>query len=450
MKPIIAIVGRPNVGKSTLFNRLLKKQVAIVEDLPGTTRDRVFADALLHDHEVTLIDTGGLSILPDTVMGKKIKKQVEAAMTEADVILFMVDAIDGVIASDSEIADQIRKSRKPVILVVNKVDNPKLEGQVANFYQLGLDKLIPISAHHNRGIADLIDMITEVLPAQVISATEVANIPKIAIVGRPNVGKSMLLNAILGEERSIVDNVPGTTRDAIDTIYNFQGQDMLLIDTAGIRRRGKSGTGIDFYSLIRSIRAIDRCDVALLVVDSSEMITAQDLHVAGFIKQAYKGLVLVVNKFDLVPDEDKGQLDGYFERKMKFMSQVPILYVSAKYGDGVKSVLPAALEIWRERQKLLPNSVVDKLMKSALEANAPPPKGLRRLNIIRAFQDGINPPSFTLLVNDPDLVHFSYQRYLENTFRKTFGFFGTPLRLYFKKTPRRKSRKSEAATDDNS
>jgi GTP-binding protein len=446
MKPIIAIVGRANVGKSTLFNRLLKKQVAIVEDLPGTTRDRVFADTFLYDHEVTLIDTGGLGLLQESTLGKKVKKQVDVAIAESDIILLMVDVKDGIITSDREIAEQLRKNQKPVVLVVNKVDNSKLETEVANFYQLGLNKVVAISAHHNRGIGNLMDMVIELLPPP-LPITPELNIPKLAIVGRPNVGKSMLLNALVGKERSIVDSTPGTTRDAIDTIHNFPGQDILLIDTAGIRKRGKSGTGVDYYSLVRSLRAIERCDVALLVVDASEFITAQDTHIAGYVKDSFKGMILVVNKCDLVTRDTEEQLGEQMAQRFKFMAYSPVLYVSAKNSDRIGRIIPEALKIWQQRQLQLPNSVIDKLIKAAVESNAPPPKGLRRLEVIRAYQESVNPPTFVLLVNDPDLMHFSYQRFLENKLRHTFGFFGTPLRFSFRKAPRRRrSRQSGAGS----
>jgi len=285
------------------------------------------------------------------------------------------------------------------------------------------------------------DIVIPMLPAEQAEEAEIT-IPRLAIVGRPNVGKSMLLNALVGQERVIVDNTPGTTRDAIDTVFDHNGQQVVLIDTAGIRKRGKSGVGIDYYSLIRSLRAINNCDIALLVIDATEFVTAQDTHIAGFIKQAYKGMIVIVNKCDLVDMARREEIDNYIKSRLKFMSHVPILYTSAKTGNGVNKIIPAALNIWTERQKQLPNSVVDKLIKSAVDSHTPPAKGLKRLDVIRAYQDGINPPSFFLLVNDPELVHFAYQRYLENKLRQTFGFYGTSLRLSFKKAPKRRFHKS--------
>ncbi|MGA7678130.1 MAG: ribosome biogenesis GTPase Der, partial [Dehalococcoidia bacterium] len=299
MKQVVAIVGRANVGKSTLFNRLAGESVAIVEDLPGTTRDRVFADVSWEGHEVTLVDTGGLEPKPGSSLAQKVKGQVEVAIAEADAIIFIVDVRDGVIAADCEIADRLRSCDKPVVLVANKADNARLESQIAGFYQLGVGTPLAISAQHGRGINGLLQAVTPLLPEPSIGFVD-SDGPKLAIVGRPNVGKSMLLNAIVGEERAIVDQVPGTTRDAVDTVFNYRGQELLLIDTAGIRRRGRASIGIEYYSLIRALRAINRCDVALLVTDATEFITAQDLHIAGYIKQAGKGMVLVINKWDLV------------------------------------------------------------------------------------------------------------------------------------------------------
>jgi GTP-binding protein len=440
MKPVIAIVGRANVGKSTLFNRLTGESVAIVEDLPGTTRDRVFADVSWQGREVTLVDTGGLELRPGSSLAQKVKDQVEAAIAEADVIIFVVDVRDGVIAADCEIADRLRSCNKLVVLAANKADNARLESQIADFYQLGVGTPLAISAQHGRGINELLQAVTPLLLEPSIGFVD-SNGPKLAIVGRPNVGKSMLLNAIVGEERAIVDQVPGTTRDAVDTAFNYQGQELLLIDTAGIRRRGRASIGIEYYSLIRALRAINRCDVALLVTDATEFITAQDLHIAGYIKQAGKGMVLVINKWDLVSGQPKEAYAQQIQHRLKFMSHVPVLYVSAKFRHGVDGIIPKILEVWQERQKQLPDLVVDKLIKEAVTAHTRPRKGLKQLEVIRAYQAGINPPTFALLVNDPELVHFSYQRYLENRLRQTFGFSGISLRLLFKKSRSRKPRK---------
>jgi len=440
MKPVVAIVGRANVGKSTLFNRLAGESVAVVEDLPGTTRDRVFADVSRQGTEVTLVDTGGLDLKPSSTLADKVRAQAEAAIAEADVIIFMVDVRDGVIAADSEIADLLRLCRKPVVLAANKADNSKLEAQTGDFYQLGIGNPMPISAQHNRGISDLWEAITPLLPEVSETAPE-SDTPRLAIVGRPNAGKSMLLNAIVGGERAIVDEAPGTTRDAVDTIFNFRGQDLLLIDTAGIRRRGHVRTDVEYYSLIRALRAINRCDVALLVTDATEFITAQDVHIAGYIKQAGKGMVLIINKWDLVSDQPREIYLSELHKRLKFMSHVPVLFVSAKYCQGVEEVIPRALEVWQEGQKRLSDPVVDKFIKQAVAAHTRPRKGLRQLEVFRAYQSGVRPPSFTLVVNDPQVIHFSYERYLENKLRQTFGFSGTSVRFLFKKAPSRKLQK---------
>jgi GTP-binding protein len=440
MKPFVAIVGRANVGKSTLFNRLAGGSVAVVENLPGTTRDRVCADVSREGHEVTLIDTGGLELRPGSSLAQKVKEQAEAAIAEADVIVFMVDVRDGVIAADCEIADLLRICHKPVVLVANKADNVRLESQISDFYQLGVGTPLAISAQHNRGINELWQLITPLLP-EVSESLVDSDKPKLAIVGRPNVGKSMLLNAIVGEERSIVDQAAGTTRDAVDTVFNFRGQELLLIDTAGIRRRGRVCTGVEYYSLIRALRAINRCDVALLVTDATEFITAQDVHIAGYIKQSGKGMVLIINKWDLASEQPKELYVGQIQQRLKFMSHAPVLYVSAKFKRGVDEVIPKALEVWREGQKQLSDPVVDKFIKQAVMAHTRPRKGLKQLEVIRAYQAGTRPPSFTLLVNDPELVHFSYQRYLENKLRQTFGFSGTSVRLLFRRAPSRRLQK---------
>ncbi len=439
MRPVIAIVGRANVGKSTLFNRLAGGRVAIVEDLPGTTRDRIFADVELLGRMVTLVDTGGLEPDPSSLLAEKVRGQVQSAIDGADVIIFLVDIQDGVLPVDQDIAGLLRGCNKPVVLAANKADSARMDSQAAEFYRLGLGEPLIISGQHGRGVSHLVEAVVRHLPAESeMALSPGSGLPKLAIVGRPNVGKSMLLNAIVGEERAIVDETPGTTRDALDTVYDHRGQKVLLIDTAGIRRRGRIEEGIEYYSLLRALNAINRCDVALLVTDATEFLTAQDLHIAGYVKEACKGMVLVVNKWDLV----QGDVESYAEcvrERLKFMSYVPVLYTSAKTGHNVEKVIPEALEVWRERQKRLPDKVVDKLIKDAVLAQSPPRKGLKRLRVLRAYQNDVNPPSFTLIVNDPGLLHFSYQRYLENKLRQTFGFRGTTLRFSLKKAVGKKS-----------
>jgi len=433
MKPIIAIVGRANVGKSTLFNRLLGKAVAIVEDLPGTTRDRIFGDALLSEREVTLVDTGGLEMRPGSSLVEKVKEQVEAAIAEADIIVFITDVQDGLLPTDWEIAEKLRRSSKPVVLIANKADNPRLENQVADFVRLGIGIPLAISAYHGRGINELIDKVVAVLPESVPSPAEWDRV-KLAIVGRPNVGKSTLLNIILGEERAVVDQVPGTTRDALDTVYHYDSQEILLIDTAGIRRRGRIEQGIEYYGVIRALRAIDRCDVALLVIDATEPVTAQDLHIAGYVKDAAKGMIIVVNKWDLIPKERRTEYRQLIEQRLKFMPYVPVFYVSAKLKQGVDELVPQALSVRRERQRQLEKATVDEFVKEAVAVHELPRRGTRRLEVYSAYQSRTNPPSFVFVVNEPKLVHFSYKRFLENRLRRSFGFYGTPISLIFKKS----------------
>ncbi|TET40062.1 MAG: ribosome biogenesis GTPase Der [Dehalococcoidia bacterium] len=431
-KPIVAIVGRPNVGKSTLFNRLVGKRLAIIEDEPGTTRDRLYADIAWRDSSLTLIDTGGLFPIPPSELAQRVKEQVEVAIVEADVIIFLVDVVDGGTIMDKEIAEMLRRSDKPVMLAANKADNERRQSEALQFYELALGDPQPISAYHDIGIDELLDKVVDNLPFS--PPEEELEMMKVAIVGRPNVGKSMLLNAILGQERAIVTDTPGTTRDAIDTIFEYNGDCMLLIDTAGIRRRGRIEGGIERYSVARALRAIGRADVALLITEATGAITAQDAHIAGYIQQAFKGMVLVVNKWDLVEEmADRRQYATEIQQKLKFMPYVPILFVSAKFGRGVENVLTAAREVFEERGKRVPTPLLNTVIRDAVAAHAPPSVGGKRLKILYATQAEKSPPTFVFFVNDASLMHFSYQRYLENRLRQSFGFQGTPLRLIFKR-----------------
>jgi len=419
------------VGKSTLLNRLSGRRVAIVEDMPGTTRDRIFADVAWSGSAFTMVDTGGLEINPRTSIARGIKGQVEAAIAEADAIIFMVNIRDGVLPADLEIAGMLRRSAKPVVLVANKADNPKLESGAAEFFQLGLDEPFVISAHHGRGTAELLDKIISLLPAPTPVETE-AEMLKLAIVGRPNVGKSTLLNALLGEERAIVDDAPGTTHDAVDSLLDFDGQNVLLIDTAGIRRRGRWGAGVERYGIIRALRAIDRADVVLLVLDATELVVAQDKHIAGYIQEAVKGVVLVVNKWDLVENKDVAEYDRHIRSQLRFISHAPIVYTSAMLGQATDRVMPEAFGVYQERLKRLPTTVVNGVVQEAIAAHPPPRKGARQLKILYATQAEVNPPTFVFFVNDARLMSASYQRYLENKMRRVHGFNGTPLRFIFK------------------
>ena len=419
------------MGKSTLFNRLVGKPTAIVEKLPGTTRDRIFADISHQDTDFTLIDTGGLEIRPTSSIDQKVRDQVDVAIGEADAIVFLVNVRDGVIPPDLEIADILRRCGKPLVLAVNKADSDKQQSQVPEFYRLGISDPIAISAYHGRGVNELLDKLVAYLPSTTPTLDE-PEMMKVAIVGRPNVGKSLLLNAILKMERVVVSDTPGTTHDAIDTVLHNNGQSTLLIDTGGIRRRGRIGKGVERYSMIRALRAISRADVALLVTDATEAATAQDLHIAGYIRETFKGMVLVVNKWDLVPEGDKAQWTQQIQQRLKFMPYVPILYTSAKLRQGMDQVLSAAREVYQERQKCIPESSVNSAMGKVVAAHRPPRMGTQQLKIFSATQSQSNPPTFIFRVNDAKLLHFSYRRYLENELRQSFGFSGTPIRLIFK------------------
>ncbi len=430
-RPVVAIVGRSNTGKSTLLNRILGKHQAIVEDLPGTTRDRNMADVSWRGVEFTVVDTGGLELLPATTIGQGVKTQVETAISEADVILLLVDAKNGVTPSDLEIADQLRKVGTPLIVVANKADNTRLENEALEFYELGLGEPFAVSAHHGRGIADLLDRITGLLPP-VPPAETMPETIKIAIAGRPNVGKSMLLNTLIGEERTIVDEIPGTTRDAVDTMFDFHGQNVLIIDTAGIRRRGRVRPGIERYSVARTLRAIDRADIVLLVLDATEIATAQDTHIAGYVQQAAKGIIIIVNKWDLIEDKDRPSWDKIVKNHFKFASFAPILYTSAKSGQGVNRIMPEVFRVYRERQKRLPTSAVNNVVQQAVASHIRPKNKGKELKVFYATQADVNPPTFVFFTNDASMIHFSYKRYLENRLRQTYEFAGTPLRLVFK------------------
>jgi len=438
--PIVAIVGRTNVGKSTLLNRLAGRQLAVVADLPGTTRDRVFAFVSWQGRELTVVDTGGWQAKPQGSLEQKVKQQLEVAIAQADVIIFLVDVKDGAIAADEEIAGVLRAANKPIILAANKVDSDKQTSQVPDFYRLGIGEPVAISAHHNRGIDELMEAVLASLPAQPISIAEPGE-AKLAIVGRPNVGKSTLLNALLGEERAIVHESPGTTRDSLDATINWGDKRIVLVDTAGIKRRGRVGVGVDYYSLLRALQAINRCDVALLLIDASEFITAQDMHIAGYIIDAGKGVMLLVNKWDLVPQEQRERFKQSLGQRLRFASYAPVIYISAKSGQGIDGILPLAWEIWQERQKQIARTAVDELVKQVVSKHPAPRTGSRRLHIVRAYQDESQPATFILEVNDPKLVHFSYQRYLDNRLRQGFGFRGVPVKVIFTKAARKINKK---------
>ena len=435
-KPIVAIIGRPNVGKSTLFNRLVGKRVAIIEDEPGTTRDRIYTDISWNEKTFSIVDTGGLLVDPSTGIEHLIKGQVVTAIEEADVIVFVLDVLDGITVLDKEVAELLRRSGKPLVLAANKADNEQRGYGSSQFYELALGDPIPISAYHGKGVSELLDKVVQQLPEFTLEAEQ--DIMKIAIVGRPNVGKSMLLNAILGKDRVIVSDKPGTTRDAIDTIFEKDGERILIIDTAGIRRRGQIDRGIERYSVDRASQAIDRSDVVLLVTEATDPLAAQDVHIAGFACEAYKGLVVVVNKWDLVEDTaDKRQYLVDIRSRIKFLPDVPIVFISALHGTGIKNVLKTAKEVYEERCKRIPTSYLNNAVRDMIAAHAPPAVKGKKLNITYVTQAEVNPPTFVFSINDSSLLHFSYERYLENQLRRNFGFRGTPLKLVFRQKVRK-------------
>ena len=431
-KPVVAIVGRPNVGKSTLFNRLVGGRPAIVDDIAGTTRDRLYGEVLLGRLSFAVIDTGGLEPAADEGYPAQIRLQVETAMTEAEVILFLVDVVTGCTPADEEIAQLLRQTDKPVVLVANKADNDRRREGAAEFYELALGDPIPVSAYHGIGLSDLQERLEELLPpAGAEAATETL---RLAIVGRPNVGKSALVNAILGRERVLVSAEPGTTRDAVDTPFEYGGQELVLIDTAGLRRRGKVQRGLEKYSVMRAQDALARADIGLLVMDASEELAAQDLHIAGYIADAHKGLIVVANKWDLVEDteESRERFANRTLRRLRFAPWAPLAFVSAKTGMNIDGLLDLALEAGETRRQRVPTPKLNAVIQKAVAAHRPPSKGQRALRILYVTQAEVNPPTFVFFVSDASLLHFSYHRYLEKAVRKAFGFEGTAIRLVFR------------------
>jgi len=439
-KQIVAIVGRPNVGKSALLNRLISRRDAIVESTPGVTRDRIYRNCKWNGRDFTLIDTGGILLYDSDNLKNMIRLQVEMAIDEADIILFVVDVRDGLHPLDQDVAELLRNSGKEVIVVVNKVDNIDMEIETSEFYSLGWGDLFPVSAVHGIGSGDLLDRIVEKLPPQLDEETGENEI-YISIVGRPNVGKSSLLNAITGEERAIVTTEPGTTRDAVDSTISLGGSKFVIVDTAGLRRKGKIDDRIEYYSTRRAKNAIKRCQVALLVIDASEPAVNQDKRIGGILDDEGKGVILAVNKWDLVePDFRENRKSqamhafGEFLRdEMDFLRYAPIIFTSAIEKLGIKQILPHILKIYHEYTRRIETSVVNSIFREAFFYKPPPSFRGRSLKLYYAFQSAVSPPTFVLKVNSPKLVHFSYRRYLENRLRDALGFTGTPVRLVFKK-----------------
>ena len=430
-KPIVAIVGRPNVGKSTLFNQIGKKRISIVDDMPGVTRDRIYLDAEWLNHEFTMIDTGGIELDESDHILRSMRQQAQIAIEEADVILFLVDGRTGLTTADEEVARMLRSAKKQVVLGVNKIDSPQLAVNAYEFYQLGLGDPIALSASNAMNLGDLLDAVVAAFPQTEAEEKEEDEIC-IAVIGRPNVGKSSLVNQLLGEERVIVSDIAGTTRDAIDTHFVKDGNKFMLIDTAGMRRRGKIDEPVERYSVMRSLRAIDRADVVLMLIDASEGITEQDKKIAGYAHESGRGVILVVNKWDIYPDKDDKSTLRFTEdlrEEIGFLQYAPVLYTSALTGQRINRVTELVKYVAEQQSMRIKTSVLNDLIRDAVSVNPPPMHRGRQLKILFMTQVDIKPPKFILFVNDPELMHFSYLRFIENRLREMYGFEGTPIRL---------------------
>lgn len=435
--PVIAIIGRPNVGKSTLFNRILGKKTAIVDDVPGVTRDRNYADATYRNRAFRLVDTGGLEPSASEGMMALIRRQSELAIAEADMLVLLVDGRTGVMPQDQDVIRLLRGTAKPLFVVVNKIDTPKVEPLVADFYQLGIEHLYPISAEHGLGVAELLDAIYDLLPSNDEAAAPHA-MPRVAIVGRPNVGKSTLLNAVLGEERAVVSDVPGTTRDAIDSLVVYEDRRYLLTDTAGIRRRGKIDRGIEGYSVARSIRAIGRSDVAVLLLDAQEGITEQDTKIAGIVIRQGRACLLLVNKWDLRQGDAQARqkFEKDLKRRFPFLTWAPVLFGSAVKPDSLRRLFPLIDEVFSSFSTRIPTGQLNQFLQNILEVHPLPSRKGKPEQITKsAFitQVAVQPPVFALFVGHPENVTKAYIRFLENQIRETYGFSGTPIRLLVRK-----------------
>jgi GTP-binding protein len=443
-RPVVAIVGRPNVGKSTLFNKLIGEQRAVMHDIPGTTRDRLYGTTDWRGVEMTVVDTGGIGVETEILTGpgdpsrwgslplSHILAQAQEAMDEADLIVFLVDALNGITGADQDVAELLRRSQKPIVLGANKAEGKRGTQNAVELYELGLGEPIPFSAIHGTGTGDLLDAIVDQLPPTSAVEEEEPDL-SVAIVGRPNVGKSSILNRLLGKERAIVSPIPGTTRDALDTELRWQGKRVRLIDTAGIRRRGRIEQGVEKFSVIRAVRAIERAEVALLVIDAMDGVTAQDTHVAGYVQEAKKGLVIAVNKWDLL-EKDNSTATAYtaeIRRDLNFVDWAPLVFISALTGQRAPRLLELAWTAQTERDKRVTTPKLIEMVREAVQRH-PRSEGGRQLKIYYATQADIRPPTFVFFVNDPKLMHFTYQRYLENQIREAFGFDGTAIRLIFR------------------
>lgn len=430
VKPVIAIVGRPNVGKSTIFNRIVGDRVSIVEDIPGVTRDRIYSGAEWLTHDFNIIDTGGID-LGDEPFLEQIRQQAEIAIDEADVIIFLTNGREGVTAADEEVAKILYKAKKPVVLAVNKVDNPEMRELIYDFYALGFGEPFPISGSHGLGLGDLLDEAAKYFPKNISDNYEPDTI-KFSLIGRPNVGKSSLVNAILGEERVIVSNIAGTTRDAIDSRVTVNGQKYVIIDTAGMRKKGKVYESTEKYSVLRALRAIERSDVVLVVLDGEEGIIEQDKKIAGYAHEAGRAVIIVVNKWDAVEKDERTMKE--FEQKIRkhflFLDYAPVVFLSALTKKRIHTLIPMIDLASENHARRIETSVLNDVIMDAVAMNPTPTDHGKRLKIYYTTQVAVSPPTFVVFVNDPELMHFSYQRFLENRIRDAFGFEGTPIKIY--------------------
>jgi GTPase len=440
MKPIVAIVGRPNVGKSTLFNRIIGRRKAMVDDQPGVTRDRNYDSVTRFDAPFILIDTGGFEPETSDRMRQQMREQSQLAMDEADVILFVMNGRDGLTPADSEVAAMLRRVKKPVFYVINKIDGEKQESEIGDFYSLGVDMIFTVSAEHNRGVSELMDEVIKTFPHGE-PAEEDEDVTKIAVVGRPNVGKSSLVNRLLGFERVVANPTPGTTRDSVDTLFMVNRKPYLLIDTAGIRRKGKTTQKIEKYSVVDALRSIERADVVLIVLNAEDGVTEQDTKIAGYAFEAGRGCIFVVNKWDAVPDKNNATIGKFVDSirmEFKYLPFAPILFVSAQSGQRTGQIIAEVEKVMDQYAKRVQTSELNRVLTDAVAIHPPPMVGGRRVKLYYGTQVSIKPPTFIVFANRTDAIHFSYERYLVNKLREAFGFTGTPLRLLFKGRESRK------------
>lgn len=427
--PTVALVGRPNVGKSTLFNKLVGKKISIIEDTPGVTRDRIYSEINYFNYRFNLIDTGGIDVSKE-IFNDEIKIQVEIAIDESDVIIFLVDGTEGITTNDLIVRDMLRRSNKKVIVAINKTDNSKSIDHKYDFYELGFEHYVEISGEHSRGITELLDLVVTDFPKY--ENMEKDERIKFSIIGRPNVGKSSLVNALLGEERAIVSDVAGTTRDSTDSIFKYHDEEYVVIDTAGIRKRGKIYENIEKYSLLRSLKAIDRSDICILVIDSTVGIIEHDKHIVGMALEKGKGLIIVVNKWDVPNEQSMKEYTNLIRNEFQFLSYVPIVFLSAKTKKRIHTLMPEVVRVSENIKKTVKTSLLNDVINDAYILNLPPSYKGKRLKIYFVNQESVCPPKFVFHVNNKNLVHFSYYRYLENKIRESFDFYGTPITLMFK------------------